>query len=55
MNKTIAIVESEKSKAYKNAFYHMYVCPTSAHWGFRYEYRRYRDNTFILKTTLFGW
>ena len=44
-----------KTKAYKNAFYHMYVCPTSAHRGFRYEYRRYKDNTFTLKTTLFGW
>nr|DAU38837.1 MAG TPA: hypothetical protein [Caudoviricetes sp.] len=22
---------------------------------FRYWYRRYKDNTFILKTTLFGW
>ena len=44
-----------KTKAYKNAFYHMYVCPTSAHLGFRYGYRRYKDNTFILETTLFGW
>ena len=44
-----------KTKAYKNAFYHMYVCPTSAHRGFRYGYRRYKDNTFTLKTTLFGW
>lgn len=31
----------------------MYVCPTSAHRGFRYGYRRYKDNTFTLKTTLF--
>lgn len=46
---------SVKTKAYKNAFYHMYVCPTSAHRGFRYGYRRYRGNTFILETTLFGW
>lgn len=23
--------------------------------GFRYGYRRYKGNTFILKTTLFGW
>ena len=44
-----------KTKAYKNAFYHMYVCPTSAHLGFRYGYRRYKGNTFTLKTTLFGW
>ena len=44
-----------KTKAYKNAFYHMYVCPTSAHRGFRYGYRRYKGNTFTLKTTLFGW
>ena len=43
-----------KTKAYKNAFYHMYVCPTSAHRGFRYGYRRYKGNTFTLKTTLFG-
>ena len=33
----------------------MYVCPTSAHRGFRYGYRRYKDNTFTLKTTSFGW
>ena len=33
----------------------MYVCPTSAHRGFRYGYRRYKDNTFTLKATLFGW
>lgn len=32
----------------------MYVCPTSAHRGFRYGYRRYKDNTFTLKTTLVG-
>ena len=44
-----------KTKAYKNAFYHMYVCPTSAHRGFRYGYRRYKGSTFTLKTTLFGW
>ena len=44
-----------KTKAHKNAFYHMYVCPTSAHLGFRYGYRRCKDNTFILETTLFGW
>ena len=31
----------------------IYVCPTSAHRGFRYGYRRYKDNTFTLKTTLF--
>ena len=33
----------------------MYVCPTSAHRGFRYGYRRYKGNTFTLKTTLLGW
>lgn len=33
----------------------IYVCPTSAHRGFRYGYRRYKGNTFILETTLFGW
>ena len=33
----------------------IYVCPTSAHRGFRYGYRRYEGNIFILKTTLFGW
>ena len=43
-----------KTKAYKNAFYHMYVCPTSAHRDFRYGYRRYKDNTIISETTLFG-
>ena len=44
-----------KTKAYSYALYRMYVCPTSAHWGFRYGYRRYKDNTFILETTLFSW
>ena len=44
-----------KTKAYSYALYRMYVCPTSAHRGFRYGYRRYKDNTFTLKTTLFGW
>ena len=33
----------------------MYVCPTSVHQGFRYVYRRYKGNSFTLKTTLFGW
>ena len=33
----------------------MYVCPTSAHRDFRYGYRRYKGNTFTLKTTLLGW
>ena len=33
----------------------IYVCPTSVHRDFRYGYRCYKDNTFILKTTLFGW
>lgn len=33
----------------------IYVCPTSAHRGFRYGYRRCKCNTFNLKTTLFGW
>ena len=33
----------------------IYVCPTSAHRGFRYGYRRCKDSTFTLKTTLFGW
>ena len=33
----------------------IYVCPTSAHRGFRYGYRRYKGNNFTLKTTLFGW
>ena len=34
----------------------MYICrPTSVHRDFRYGYRRYKDNTFILETTLFGW
>ena len=43
-----------KTKAYKNAFYHMYVCPTSAHRGFRYEYRRHKDNNYTLESVLFG-
>ena len=32
----------------------IYVCPTSAHRGFRYGYRRYKRNTFTLETALFG-
>ena len=32
-----------------------YVCPTSAHRGFRYGYRRYKGNILTLKTALFGW
>ena len=44
-----------KTKAYSYALYRMYVCPTSAHWGFRHGYRRYKDNTFILETILFSW
>ena len=44
-----------KTKAYKNAFYHMYVCPTSAHRSFRYWYRRDKGNIFTLETTLFDW
>ena len=43
-----------KTKAYKNAFYHMYVCPTSAHRGFRYGYRRYKGNIFAVKNAFFG-
>ena len=42
-----------KTKAYKNAFYHMYVCPTSAHRGFRYGYRRHKGNNFISESVLF--
>ena len=34
---------------------YMYVCPTSAHWGFRHGYRRYKDNTFLRETTLLSW
>jgi hypothetical protein len=29
-----------KIKASDNAFTNMYICPTSAHRGFRYAYRR---------------
>ena len=32
----------------------MYVCPTSAHRGFRYGYRRKKDNSFTLKITWFA-
>lgn len=44
-----------KTKAYKNALYHMYVCPTSAHRGFRYGYRRHKGNNFISESVLFCW
>ena len=43
-----------KTKAYSYALLCIYVCPTSAHRGFRYGYRRCKDNTFTLKTTWFG-
>ncbi len=33
----------------------IYVCSTSAHRDFRYEYIRYKRNTFTLKTVLLGW
>ena len=46
---------SVKTKAYKNALYHMYVCPTSAHRGFRYGYRRHKGNNFISESVLFCW
>ena len=46
---------NRQNKSVRYAFYYVYVCPTSAHRGFRYGYRRYKDNTFILETTLFGW
>ena len=42
-----------KTKAYSYALYVYMSAQTSAHWGFRYGYRRYKDNTFILETTLF--
>ena len=32
----------------------IYVCPTSAHRGFRYGHRRNKINSFILKTPSFG-
>ena len=48
---------SNKSKPKRTVtpYMYIYVCPSSAHRGFRYGYRRYKDNTFTLKTTLFGW
>ena len=33
----------------------IYVCPTSAHRGFRYGYRQYKDNNFTSESVLFGW
>lgn len=47
--------DCQNKSVQKTPFTIMYACPTSAHWGFRYGYRRYKDNTFTLKTTLFGW
>ena len=44
-----------KTKAYSYALLCIYVCPTSAHRGFRNGYRRNKGNTFTLKTALFGW
>ena len=47
------LVQFFKSFLRKSAY--VYVCPTSAHRGFRYGYRHHQDNTFTLKTSLFGW
>ena len=44
-----------KTKAYSYALLCIYVCPTYAHRGFRYGYRRYKGNTLTMKTTLFDW
>lgn len=46
---------NRQNQSVRYAFYYVYVCPTSAHRGFQYGYRRYKDNTFILETTLLGW
>ena len=48
-------IPTRQNQSVQNAFYRMYVCPTSAHRVFQYGYRRCKDNTFILDTTLFGW
>ena len=48
-------IPTRQNQSVQKAFYHMYVCPTSAHRGFRYGYRRCKRNTFTLKTTLFDW
>ena len=48
-------IPTRQNQSVQKRLYHMYVCPTSAHRGFRYGYRRYKDNTFTLKTALFGW
>lgn len=45
---------NRQNQSVRYAFYHVYVCPPSAHRGFRYRYRRYKGNTFTLKTTLFS-
>ena len=45
---------NRQNQSVRYAFYYVYVCPTSAHRGFRYGYRHYKDNTFILETTWFG-
>ena len=47
--------QNVKTKAYSYALYRIYVCPTSAHQGFRYEFRQYKSNIFTLKATSFGW
>ena len=45
---------NRQNQSVRYAFYYVYVCPTSAHRGFRYGYRHYKDNTFILEATWFG-
>ncbi len=46
---------NRQNQSVRYAFYYVYVCPTSAHQGFRYEYRQYKSNIFTLKATWFGW
>ena len=43
---------NRQNQSVRYAFYYVYVCPTSAHRGFRYGYRLYKDNTFYLENHL---
>ena len=48
-------VLTSQNQSVQLRFLCIYACPTSAYRGFRYGNRRYKDNIFILKATLYGW
>ena len=45
---------NRQNQSVRYAFYYVYVCPTSAHLGFRYGYRRHKEVTFLPWKPLFS-